>query len=125
VTETVVALPLGSDVINVAGTASFVVSENAHPVSYRLIWVVIRDDDDWKIVSHRASPKVAPSEYPPRSRMSGPGHSRRPDRAPITSVYPKQTCIKLPGIFQTCRRRHSLSENPEPNLLQFRLLQTA
>ncbi len=52
--------PIGSDAINVAGTASFVVSENAPPVSYRLTWVVIREDNDWKIVNHHASPKAAP-----------------------------------------------------------------
>jgi uncharacterized protein (TIGR02246 family) len=55
-----VVTPIGPDVINVAGTASFVVSENAPPVSYRLTWVVIREDNGWKIVSHHASPKVAP-----------------------------------------------------------------
>jgi ketosteroid isomerase-like protein len=35
-------------------------SENAPPVSYRLTWVVIREDNDWKIVNHHASPKAAP-----------------------------------------------------------------
>jgi uncharacterized protein (TIGR02246 family) len=56
-----VVTPIGSDAINVAGTASFVLSENAPPVSFRLTWVVIREDNDWKIVSHHASPKVAPT----------------------------------------------------------------
>ena len=51
--------PIGSDVINVAGTASFVVSETAPPVSFRLTWVIIREDGDWKIVSHHVSPKAA------------------------------------------------------------------
>jgi len=60
-----VVTPLGSDAINVAATASFVVSESAPPVSFRLTWVVIREDNDWKIVSHHVSP-----------RMSALGHSR-------------------------------------------------
>jgi uncharacterized protein (TIGR02246 family) len=52
--------PLGSDVINVAGIATFVVSESAPPASFRLTWVVVREDNDWKIVSHHVSPKAAP-----------------------------------------------------------------
>src|SRR5882762_5399113 len=56
-----VTTPIGSDVINVAGTASFVVSENAPPVSFRLTWVIIREDGDWKIASHHVSPKTAPA----------------------------------------------------------------
>jgi uncharacterized protein (TIGR02246 family) len=55
-----VVTPLGSSVINVAGTASFVIAENAPPVSFRLTWVIIKEDNDWKIVSHHVSPKVAP-----------------------------------------------------------------
>ncbi len=56
-----VTTPIGSEVINIAGTASFVVSENAPPVSFRLTWVIIREDGDWKIVSHHVSPKAAPA----------------------------------------------------------------
>jgi hypothetical protein len=55
-----VVTPLGSDAINVAGTASFVIAENAPPISFRLTCVVMREDNDWKIVSHHASPKAAP-----------------------------------------------------------------
>ena len=57
-TDLVVA-PSGSHVINVAATAFFVVSESAPPVSFRLIWVAIREDNT-EIVSHHVSPKVAP-----------------------------------------------------------------
>jgi uncharacterized protein (TIGR02246 family) len=55
-----VVTPLGSDAINVAGIASFVVAENAPPIAFRLTWVIIREDNDWKIVSHHVSPKPAP-----------------------------------------------------------------
>jgi uncharacterized protein (TIGR02246 family) len=55
-----VVTPMGSDLINVAGIASFVVSEDAPPVSFRLTWVVVREDNDWKIISHHVSPKAAP-----------------------------------------------------------------
>jgi hypothetical protein len=43
-----VVTPLGSDAINVAGTASFVIAENTPPISFRLTWVVVREDNDWK-----------------------------------------------------------------------------
>jgi uncharacterized protein (TIGR02246 family) len=55
-----VTTPVGSDLINVAATASFVVAENGPPVSFRLTWVIIREDNAWKIVSHHVSPKAAP-----------------------------------------------------------------
>jgi hypothetical protein len=54
-----VVIPIGADVINVAGVASFVVAENAPPLSFRLTWVVVREDNDWKIINHHASPKAA------------------------------------------------------------------
>jgi uncharacterized protein (TIGR02246 family) len=55
-----VTTPVGSDIINVAGTASFVIAENAPPVAFRLTWVIVREDGDWKILSHHVSPKAAP-----------------------------------------------------------------
>jgi uncharacterized protein (TIGR02246 family) len=55
-----VVTPLGADAINVAGTASFVISDTAPAASFRLTWVIIREDNDWKIVSHHVSPKAAP-----------------------------------------------------------------
>ncbi len=54
------AIPIGSDVINVAGTATFVIAENAPPVVFRLTWVVMREDGEWKIVNHHVSPKPVP-----------------------------------------------------------------
>ncbi len=50
--------PIGSDLINVAGTASFVVSEDATPLSVKLTWTIVREDGDWKIASHHVSSKV-------------------------------------------------------------------
>jgi uncharacterized protein (TIGR02246 family) len=50
--------PVGADLINFAGTASFVVSESAPPLSVKITWVVAREDGDWKIVSHHVSSKT-------------------------------------------------------------------
>ena len=52
--------PIGADVINVAATAIFVLGEGAPAVPFRLTWVIVREDGDWKIVSHHASPRPAP-----------------------------------------------------------------
>ena len=53
----VVAAPAGSDLINVAATASFFIGEET-PLSVRLTWVVVREDGDWKIVSHHVSSRT-------------------------------------------------------------------
>ena len=44
--------------INVAGTASFVVDGEAPPLSVKMTWVIVREDGDWKIVSHHVSSKT-------------------------------------------------------------------
>jgi ketosteroid isomerase-like protein len=46
------------DVINVAGTASFTVEEDAEPLVVKITWVIIREDGEWKIVSHHVSSKT-------------------------------------------------------------------
>jgi ketosteroid isomerase-like protein len=46
------------DLINVAGTASFVVEEGAEPLVVKITWVIVREDSDWKIVSHHVSSKT-------------------------------------------------------------------
>jgi uncharacterized protein (TIGR02246 family) len=46
---------VNSDLINFAGTASFVVEEGAPPLSVKITWVITREDGDWKIVSHHVS----------------------------------------------------------------------
>ena len=46
---------VNSDLINFAGTASFVVEEGAPPLSVKITWVIALEDGDWKIVSHHVS----------------------------------------------------------------------
>ena len=46
------------DMINFAGTASFLVEEGAEPLSVKITWVIVREDGDWKIVSHHVSSKT-------------------------------------------------------------------
>jgi ketosteroid isomerase-like protein len=47
-----------SDIINVAGTASFTVEPGAEPLVVKITWVIVREDGDWKIVSHHVSSKT-------------------------------------------------------------------
>lgn len=49
---------VGSDLINFAGTASFDLGEEAAPLSVKITWVIVREDGDWKIVSHHVSSKT-------------------------------------------------------------------
>jgi uncharacterized protein (TIGR02246 family) len=55
----VVAVPAGDDVINVAGIANFVIDEGATNLSVKITWVIVREDGDWKIVSHHVSSRGA------------------------------------------------------------------
>ena len=43
----------GADVVNMAGTAKF--SVDAAGLTVKITWVIIREEDDWKIVSHHVS----------------------------------------------------------------------
>ena len=54
----VVTAPVNPDLINVAGTASFVVSADDAPLSVKITWVIAREDGEWKIVSHHVSSKA-------------------------------------------------------------------
>lgn len=54
----VVATAVGTDLINMAGTAFFDIGEAEPPLSVKITWVIIREDGDWKIVSHHVSSKV-------------------------------------------------------------------
>ena len=47
-----------ADLINVAGTATFVVEEDAEPLTVKITWVIIREGGEWKIVSHHVSSKT-------------------------------------------------------------------
>ena len=51
----VVTVPAGPDLINVAGTAAFVADDGAINLSVKITWVIVREDGDWKIVSHHVS----------------------------------------------------------------------
>jgi uncharacterized protein (TIGR02246 family) len=55
----VVVVPAGDDVINVAGIANFVIDEGATNLSVKITWVIIREEGDWKIVSHHVSSRGA------------------------------------------------------------------
>jgi uncharacterized protein (TIGR02246 family) len=46
------------DVINVAGTATFMVDASAEPLTVKITWVIVREDGEWKIVSHHVSSKT-------------------------------------------------------------------
>lgn len=54
----VVTAPVGADVINVAGTASFVLDETSPTLAVKITWVIAREDGEWKIVSHHVSSKA-------------------------------------------------------------------
>lgn len=43
------------DLINVAGIATFTIEQDAEPLVVKLTWVIVREDGDWKIVSHHVS----------------------------------------------------------------------
>lgn len=47
-----------SDLINVAGTATFTVEDDAEPLVVKITWVIVRENDDWKIVSHHVSSRT-------------------------------------------------------------------
>ena len=55
----VVAAPVGTDLINMAGTASFDIGEGEPTLSVKITWVIVREDGDWKIVSHHVSSRGA------------------------------------------------------------------
>ena len=46
------------DVINVAGTATFMVETGAEPLTVKITWVIVREDGAWKIASHHVSSKT-------------------------------------------------------------------
>ena len=46
----------GDNVVNMAGTANFSVDDAS--LTVKITWVIIREDGDWKIVSHHVSSKA-------------------------------------------------------------------
>jgi uncharacterized protein (TIGR02246 family) len=53
-----VTAPVGPDAINFAGTASFDADDGALKLSVKISWVIVREDDGWKIASHHVSSKI-------------------------------------------------------------------
>ncbi|MEH2501806.1 uncharacterized protein (TIGR02246 family) [Bradyrhizobium sp. AZCC 1578] len=49
---------VSSDLINFAGIANFDLGEEVSPLSVKITWVILREDGDWKIVSHHVSSKT-------------------------------------------------------------------
>lgn len=49
---------VGPDLINVAGTATFFLDEDTSPLSVKITWVIVREDDEWRIVSHHVSSRT-------------------------------------------------------------------
>jgi uncharacterized protein (TIGR02246 family) len=54
----VVTARVTPDLVNFAGTASFVVGDDAPPLSVKITWVIVREDGGWKIVSHHVSSRT-------------------------------------------------------------------
>jgi ketosteroid isomerase-like protein len=52
----VVTEAVSTDVVSMAGTANFVFDEEA--LTVKITWVIVREDSDWKILSHHVSSKA-------------------------------------------------------------------
>jgi uncharacterized protein (TIGR02246 family) len=50
--------PAAAELINVAGIATFTVEKGTEPLTVKITWVIVREDGDWKIVSHHVSSKT-------------------------------------------------------------------
>ena len=48
----------GPDLINMGATISFDLAGERPDLVVKMSWVIIREDDDWKIVNHHASAKT-------------------------------------------------------------------
>ena len=54
----VVTAQVSPDVINVAGTASFVVDADGEPLLVKITWVIVQEGGEWKIASHHVSSRT-------------------------------------------------------------------
>jgi ketosteroid isomerase-like protein len=52
----VTASGAGNDLVNMAGSANF--AFDGRTLTVKITWVIIREDGDWKIVSHHVSSKA-------------------------------------------------------------------
>ena len=47
---------IGADVINMAGRATFLTTQDAAPLIVKITWVIAREAEGWRIISHHVSP---------------------------------------------------------------------
>ena len=47
-----------SDLVNMAGIASFTLDGGASSLSVKITWVIVREDGDWKIACHHVSSRT-------------------------------------------------------------------
>jgi ketosteroid isomerase-like protein len=52
----VTAEAAGADLVNMAGTANF--AFDGQTLTVKITWVIVREDGDWKIVSHHVSSRA-------------------------------------------------------------------
>jgi uncharacterized protein (TIGR02246 family) len=52
------AAQVGSDVVNMAAIASFLLDAPDPSLSVKITWVIVREDGDWKIASHHVSSRI-------------------------------------------------------------------
>ncbi len=51
-----VTTTVGDDLVNMAGRATFLTTPDAAPLNVKITWIILRENKDWKIVSHHVSP---------------------------------------------------------------------
>ena len=52
----IVTEAVGADLVSMAGTANFVFNKDA--LTVKITWVIVREDGEWKILSHHVSSKA-------------------------------------------------------------------
>lgn len=54
-----VTIAVGQDLVNMAGKATFMTTPDAVPLTVKITWIIVRENNGWFIVSHHVSP-IAP-----------------------------------------------------------------
>ena len=52
----IVTEAVGTDIVSMAGTANFLFDKDT--LTVKITWVIVREDGDWKILSHHVSSKA-------------------------------------------------------------------